>query len=169
MKNINRYFYITVLSFFFKILPAKAVCPVCTIAVGAGIGLSRWLGIDDSITGLWIGGLTVSVIMWTLNWFDKKNIHFVWREIITVSGYYLLIVVPLFFMDVFGHPFNRLWGVDKLLLGIILGSLVFYLGAILYNYLKKKNNGHAHFPFEKVVMPVAPLIILSLAFYLITK
>ena len=27
---------------------ALAICPVCTVAVGAGIGLSRWLGIDDS-------------------------------------------------------------------------------------------------------------------------
>ena len=42
------------LGLFFAI-PAKAICPVCTVAVGAGIGLSRWLGIDDSITGLWIG------------------------------------------------------------------------------------------------------------------
>jgi len=32
-----------------------AVCPVCTVAAGAGVGLSRWLGIDDIIIGLWVG------------------------------------------------------------------------------------------------------------------
>lgn len=34
---------------------AQAVCPVCTVAVGTGVGLSRWLGVDDTITGLWLG------------------------------------------------------------------------------------------------------------------
>ena len=24
---------------------AKAVCPICVVAVGAGLGLSRWLGV----------------------------------------------------------------------------------------------------------------------------
>jgi len=24
-----------------------AICPVCTVAVAGGVGLSRWLGIDD--------------------------------------------------------------------------------------------------------------------------
>jgi hypothetical protein len=36
---------------------ASAICPLCTIAVGAGVGLSRWIGVDDAVTGLWIGGL----------------------------------------------------------------------------------------------------------------
>jgi hypothetical protein len=35
--------------------------------------------------------------------------------------------------------------------------------------LKQKNGGKAHFPFEKVVLPVAPLIILSVIFYFVTK
>ncbi|MCX6758247.1 MAG: hypothetical protein NTX14_00895, partial [Candidatus Nealsonbacteria bacterium] len=58
-------------SFIFSLLtarPALAVCPICTVAVGAGLGLSRWFGIDDSISGLWIGGLIVSFILWTIDW-----------------------------------------------------------------------------------------------------
>ncbi len=50
------------------------MCPVCTIAVGAGIGLSRWLGVDDLISGLWIGGLIVSLIGMTILWLNKKNL-----------------------------------------------------------------------------------------------
>ena len=42
---------------------ALAVCPICTIAVGAGVGLSRYFGVDDAITGLWVGGLIVSMIV----------------------------------------------------------------------------------------------------------
>lgn len=150
---------------------ALAVCPICTIAVGAGVGLSRWLGIDDSITGLWIGGLTVSMITWTLSWFDKKNIHFRGRALVTIIGYYLLIVVPLYFMGIMGNPLNTICdcGLDKLLIGIVVGSTAFWFGAEWYFNLKEKNGGHAYFPFQKVVMPVSPLIIMSLIFYFLTK
>ena len=58
---------------------------------------------------------------------------------------------------------------DKLLLGTIVGSFGFWAGAEWYYYLKEKNHGHAYFPFQKVVMPISPLIILSIIFYFITK
>lgn len=153
---------------------AQAVCPVCTIAVGAGVGVSRWLGIDDTISGLWIGGLIVSMIMWTLNWLDKKNIRFAGRVILTVLAYYAIVIWPLFWLKIggttiMGHPLNKMWGIDKLLLGIIIGSIAFFLGAVWYDYLKKKNDNRAHFPFQKVAMPIAPLIILSAVFYFITR
>lgn len=148
---------------------AQAVCPVCTVAVGAGVGLSRYLGIDDTIAGLWIGGLVVSMIMWTLNWLQKKNYIFKGKEILVSFIYYGLIIVPLFHMEIMGHPFNTMWGMDKLLLGIIIGSIFFFLGGVWYFYLKKKNSGHAYFPFQKVVMPIAPLIVLSIFFYFLTK
>jgi len=150
---------------------ASAVCPICAVAVGAGVGLSRWLGIDDSITGLWVGGLVVSMITWTISWFDKKNIRFKGRAILTILGYYLFIVVPLYFLGIMGNPLDTLCacGLDKLLLGIIVGSFGFWFGASWYYYLKEKNQGRAYFPFQKVVMPISPLIILSIIFYFLTK
>ena len=151
-------------------LPALAVCPVCAVAVIAGVGLSRWLGVDDTITGVWIGGLTVSLIIWTIDWFDQKKIYFWGKKIITAVGYYLLVVLPLFFIPgVINHPLNKIWGVDKLLLGITVGSAAFLAAALSYPFLKKKNGGKAYFPFQKVAMPVAALLILSLIFYFLTK
>lgn len=148
---------------------AAAVCPVCTVAVAAGLGMSRWLGIDDTIAGLWIGGLTISLIIWTINWFKNKNKQSWTWQALTVIFYIGLIIVPLYYYDIIGHPLNTLWGVDKLLLGIIIGALFFIAGAQLYQYLKKKNHGKAHFPFQKVVLPISPLIIFSIIFYFITK
>ena len=145
-----------------------AICPVCTIAVGAGVGLSRWLGIDDTITGVWVGALTVSIIKWTINWLDIKKIRFRGRKILINIGYYLAIVGPLYWKELIGHPLNKLWGVDKLILGILMGSILFFGGAMTYDYLKKKR-GRASFYFQKVVMPIAPLIIASIIFYFITK
>lgn len=156
---------------YFILSPQKAlaICPVCTIAVGTGLGFSRWLGIDDVITALWIGGLTVSMIMWTLNWFSKKGLNFQFEKIIITFFYYLIIIIPLYWTGIIAHPENQIWGIDKLLFGVILGSLAFLSGALSYNYLKKKNNNRAFFPFQKVVMPVSPLIILSIVFWLVTK
>ena len=147
---------------------ALAVCPVCTIAVGAGIGLSRWLGIDDTVTGVWIGGLAVSITIWTINWLDKKRIRFHGRKMLVTVGYYALIILPLYWKGIVGHPYNILWSVDKLILGIILGSVLFFGGALNYNHLKKQR-GKAKYPFQRVVMPIAPLVILSIIFYFITK
>jgi hypothetical protein len=156
---------------FLYVATAWAICPVCTIAVGAGIGLAQWMGIDDSITGLWVGGFIVSLILWTINWLNKKNIRFPvpGRAILVVVGYYALVIIPLYLKGIMGHALNTMWGIDKLLLGIILGSVVFLIGGCWYGYLKRKNNNHAYFPFQKVVMPIAPLIILSIIFYFLTK
>lgn len=178
MKNITKKITFSFISALFVnlliIAKTYAICPVCTVAVAGGVGISRWLGIDDTISGLWIGGLTVSLIMWTINWFKKKNIRFPGRKILTAIAYYALVVLPLYYLKIdgttlMGHPGNKLLGIDKLLLGIIIGSIAFLIGASYYQFLKAKNNGHAHFPFQKIVMAVGPLIILSAVFYFITK
>lgn len=146
-----------------------AVCPVCTVAVGAGVGLSRWLGIDDTITGLWVGGLIVSLIIWTISYLEKKKIQFFAQRFLVVLGYYLLVLMPLYWTEILGHPYNKLWGVDKLFLGIALGSVVLALSAWGYFKLKEKNNGRPYFPFQKVIMPVGALLILSIIFYFLTR
>lgn len=51
-KNKLKLIFPTILSFSFMPLIAKAVCPVCIVAVASGVGLCRFLGIDDAITGL---------------------------------------------------------------------------------------------------------------------
>ena len=49
------------------------VCPVCVVAIGAGLGFSRWFGIDDVVASIWIGALLVAITIWTLVWMKKKN------------------------------------------------------------------------------------------------
>lgn len=160
------------LLFFFSLFAATtafAICPLCTFAVGAGIGLAQYLGIDDTITGIWIGGLIVSLIAWTIHWLDKKNMHFCGRKIFITIIYYGITIVPLYIYGIMGHTLNKMWGIDKILLGIIVGSVIFFSGVISYGQLKKKNNNKAYFPFQKVIMPILPLIILSIIFYYLTK
>lgn len=146
-------------------LTVQAVCPVCTVAVGAGVGLSRWLGVDDLITGLWLGGLVVSLIYWTVTWMHKHAIKFKHMPLVIAFSYYLLAFVPLYMAGITGHPGNQFVGMDKLVLGAIVGSIAFLGGAWAYETIKKKNQGHAYFPFQKVLMPIFPLIVISLLVY----
>lgn len=159
----------------FLLLPAAAakavapICVVCTAAVSVGVGLSRWLGVDDTITGLWIGGLTVSLSLWTINWLTGKKIKFFGRQPLIFLTYYFAVVWPLYHYNLAGHYLNKLCGVDKLIFGIIVGSLGFIASLVFNGYLKKKNNNKVYFPFQKVVVPVGFLLLLSLIFYLVCQ
>ena len=160
-----------ILASIFSAAPAKAVCPVCVVAVGAGLGLSQYLGIDDTIAGIWVGGLLAAISFWTIDWFNKKS----WltekkiiRETMIFTVYYGLTIWPLWSQGLIGHPVNRLWGADKLLLGMAVGSLALAGSSAWYEQMKKRR-GKPHFPYEKVALPFASLLIFSLIFYFLTK
>lgn len=169
MNKLIKYFSLAILIRLVFFRSVLAMCPVCTVAAGAGLGLAKWLGIDDTISGLWIGGFTVSLIMWTIIWLEKKSYRFKFRKILVTLFYFLAIVLPLYWQNIIGHPYHKLWGVDKLLLGIFIGSIVFYITSKWYLVIKAKNNNHAQFAFQKIVMTLSSLLILSGIFYLITK
>lgn len=161
-------FFLTVsVSTFLATTPARAICPVCTVAVGAGLGLSRYLGIDDTITSLWIGGIIVSTIFWTIDWLSKKGKKGLWIDILTTILMYVFVIIPLYWSKMIGHQYNKLWGIDKIVLGMIIGSIVFFLGARVHFMIKQKNKDKVFFPFQKVVIPVGSLWIMSLIFYFI--
>jgi hypothetical protein len=155
--------------FTFTLGTAKAQCQVCTIAVIGGVGLARWLKIDDSITGLWIGGLLVSVSIWTINWLKNKKWDFVYMNYVVPVLYYVTVIIPLYYYKIVGHPSNVLWGNDKLILGTAIGSIFFFAATLSYEEIKKKNKNHAQFPFQKVVLPVSTLIVLSGIMFLVTR
>jgi len=150
-------------------LPARAICPVCTIAIGAGVGFSRWLGVDDLISGTWVGALVVSIIFWTASWFNKKNIRFKFQYPVLAILIYAITIIPLYFTGIVGHLFNKFCGVDKLMFGIVSGSIVFTFGVLLHQFLKKRNQGKSYFAFQKVVIPLVLLIITSVVFYFVCK
>jgi hypothetical protein len=157
-----------VLTYLLIPVKAMAVCPVCTVAVGAGVGLSRWLGIDDTISGLWIGGVILSVSIWLVTWLDKKNINFMFRDPVSFAAMYGLTLIPLYYTGMFTDPFNMIWGMNKLLLGIVLGTVLFMGALFMDKFLRSKNEGKVFVPFQKVILPVGLLLIGSIVFYTIT-
>ena len=146
------------------------MCPICTVTVIAGLGLSRLLGIDDIVISLWIGAFILSFSFITVDWIEKKwpKLGFKRFTIPTIILMYLLVLVPLKMNGSIGIPGNTLWGIDKIVFGIIIGSIVFLLGAWA-DKKERKIKGHQLFKFQKVVFPVVGLIIVSLVFFFITK
>jgi len=173
---MKKVFFLTVLLSLFAVrytLYAKtalAVCPVCTVAVGAGLGLSRWLGVDDTISGIWIGGLILSSSLWFIDWLKKKypKLTFKYLPISLIVITYLLVFGPLVLSNVIGHPFSRLWGIDKLVVGTLVGSAAFWLAVWLDRKVRETRSKQL-FNYQKIIFPVGLLAFFSLIMYLITK
>ena len=147
---------------------AYAFCPLCTIIAGVGIGLSRYLGIDDTITGIWIGAVIVSMGMWTGKMLKKQHNKFPLPTLSILLSLYLITILPLYWTNMIGLYRNTLWHIDKLILGIIVGSIIFLLGVIVDVALRATNDCKVYFYFQKVIVPTSLLIIASFIFYLIT-
>ena len=151
---------------------AHAVCPVCTIAIGAGLEGMRMLGVKDILTGIWAGGLTVSLIGWTANYMHKHNItNPIWYVLNVVV--YISLLAGVYFVPAHNPVVkwwdNCMWGIDQFLLGVLVGAITFVLMELWYLYIKKNNGGHAWFPFQKVVMPFVGLLIMTGVFWAIIK
>lgn len=146
-----------------------AACPLCIIVISGSAGLSKYLGVDDTITGTWIGALLVVLSSQILKFLDKKNLNFSYKSIIIPVLLYTSTIIPLVVLKIIGIPENVLfpkfrYPIDKLMFGIVIGSIVFILGSNLHAYIKRKNHDKVLFPFQKVVIPVVMLLLTSLIF-----
>ena len=157
---IGKIFFIT-LSLPFSVF---AFCPVCTVAVASGVGLCRYLGIDDLISGTWIGGFLISLVIWTINELDKRQIKFFGRKPLIFIFWYGIAILPFYWLGILGHPQNKFLGIDKLIFGIFSGSIGLLMGYFLDFCLRKRNQGKVYFKFQKVVIPLFILVLLSLIF-----
>jgi hypothetical protein len=150
--------------------PANAICPVCTVAVGAGLGFSRYFGIDDVITGIWIGGLITSMILWFVGWLDKKEIEtkkMILFKFLLIISFVSLVIYTLYALSIVGDPLNILWGVDKILLGMTFGAISFLTAAKLHFYVKDSRDGKVLVPFQKVIFTILGMLLVTLIFYVI--
>lgn len=141
---------------------ANPACAVCAIAIGASLEIARYFGVSDNVVGLWSGALMALIGYFTILWFNKKNWKFKGRDIVAM----LLSLAMIGFMYIGEIQYSpKILGfLDPFLFSSIIGFITFVASQKIYQWLKDKNGGHAHFPFEKVALPVVMLFLLSLWF-----
>lgn len=132
------------------------MCPVCTVTVVAGLGISRWLGIDDLLTSIWIGGFVLSFSFIFYDWLIKK-----WPKFKSEYGIYITVVLMYLFALL---PLYKAPTIKRILYGTAIGSVVFLLGVYADKYQRVKFK-KIFFPFQKVVFPVVMLIIATAIMY----
>lgn len=162
-------------------LPAvMAHCPLCTAAAGAGVAAARFYGVDDSIVGLFIGALIVSTALW-FNKSVKKRWNYALPAFIVVLISFLLFAGPFYYTGLITNvemvksmPEHHailglgVLGIDKLLAGMIIGSLAVWGAFTLSDHIVKKR-GKRLFDYQGLSFMIMALIILSLVFWLVTK
>lgn len=142
---------------------ANPACPVCTIAIGAALPITQRLGVPDAVVGIWSGAFLAIMGYWIIKFMAKRGWDFPGRNAIVLSlsvasiGFAYLGTVKYNPCNYFG--FIR---VDPLLFGAVLGAILFIVTEKVYDFMKEKNGGHAHFPFEKVVLPIVVLAVASI-------
>ncbi len=142
---------------------ANPACPVCTIAIGAALPITRRMGVPDAVVGLWMGAFLAIMGYWIIKFMDRRGWNFLGRNALVLT----LSVATIGFAylgQVKYSPctYMGFLKADPLLFGAVLGAVLFILTEKLYDWMKAKNGGHAHFPFEKVVLPVVVLAVASL-------
>ena len=157
------------LLFPFKLFANPLACPVCAVAIVGGLSISRMLGVSDAVIGVWVGAGLLALSQWTVYFFEKRNIKNIFVKVLCYVCWYAAII-PLYLGKEPNIIFNlnKILGVDEFLLSVICGTLILFVSGKLYRYIKEKN-GKPHFPFEKVALPIASLIVMSFIFFFITK
>jgi len=145
--------------------PASAHCPLCTAATGAGIAIAESYGVDDAIIGLWVGAFIVSTALW----FDrvlKKKYNFPGQSAIISAASLALTVVPFYFAGMFGNPVMIL-GIDRLLFGMLFGSVLTFAGTELSIWIKN-TRGKVFISYQTIILVTCILAATSFIFqYLI--
>lgn len=158
-------FLLFAVCYFATAAAASAVCPVCTVAIGAGLTFLEVWGVDLVLAGIWAGAMTLAMVFWTAKFMNRKGVkNGLWYLLDFLIWYGFLACVYLLPEFRFGGNGNTLWGIDKLLLGIIVGTIVLYAAEKWNAKLLRGNGGKSLFPFQKVLIPFGALALITAVF-----
>ncbi len=149
-----------------------AHCPLCTAATIVGVGVTRSLGWDDSIVGVFVGAMIVSSALWLNNVLKKRNFGgnaFLRISSITVATF-VLTIVSFYYAGIFG-PANtyRIFGIERIIFGSLSGAAVSFAVFFASNELKRKNGGKILFNYQTMILTFGSLIANALIFWAVLK
>ena len=148
----------------------KMVCPICTVAVAAGIGVLEGWGVDNVLIGIWVGALVVSSIAWMIDYLNRKNIHFIFKPQLIIISFYAIFIWPLYYWGIMGGANKIIFGIswlDRTLFGVIIGTFLFILAVFYDNHIRKLNDNRVMVKYQRVIVPIVMLIIASIIVFLL--
>jgi len=148
---------------FLFIVPTSvaAQCPVCIVTVGGGMLLAKKLGIDDLLVSIWISALNTAISFWVA---PKIKIKYLKNPYLLSFLLYFATLFYFYFTDQIGFSSNQVIGVDKIVFGQTIGLLVMFIANYLDGYVRRKNNNKVLFYYQKVIIPLSFLFIITLIF-----
>lgn len=155
------------------VTPALAHCPLCAAATAGGVAATRILGVDDTVTGIFVGGFVVSTGLWFNNWLKKKKKG---GEFLPLQAAIMVLLSVAFTILTFymakligsPDPAFMLLGIDKLVLGTLAGTAVTLGAFALHKWVKAINGGKSIMPFQGIVMTLLCLSITGAVFFFAT-
>lgn len=169
MKKTNIFALSALLSIFAiaaSAAPASAHCPLCTGATVVGIAIAERYGIDSAITGIWVGAFVISTALW-FGRIIKKKYDFPGQGAVISAAAMILTIVPFKIAGMFGNPVT-IFGMDRLLFGMLFGGAITFGGAGISAVIKKRN-GRVLFPFQTIVISILLLSSASAIFFYLIK
>lgn len=136
--------------------------PLCAIGIAGGLWLSQILGIDDLTLGLWIGALILSVSVQLNKFLIRKHKTFRFSFWIILIVLWLLSFLPIW-NKLNWQPISLFCGLPRVISGSIIGMSILFLSDWLNNFiLKKYHHNQVYFPYQRVIIPIIALIVMSL-------
>jgi len=156
---------------------SHAQCAVCTLAIVGGLGISRFLGVDDMIVGVWLGAAIFGAAGYGGGLVAKRWPQFKPGKYLFMAVVIAIAAVSLYFADGYVKPYDNgircvttpcpstSYRLTNLAQGMIIGVICLYLGLYLDKALRRLKNdgGKPYFPFQKVVCPLVMIILGTLA------
>lgn len=136
-------------------------CPICIVTVGGGMILAKKFGVDDLMVSLWIAALNAAIALWLAPKFKiklLKNPYFLTILFLALTLIYFQTTNQL------GSITNTFLGINKVIFGQVLGTLLILIGSYIDKITRINNNGKVLFYYQKVIFPIGLLIIFTLIF-----
>ena len=139
---------------------ALAHCPLCTAGAGAGLALSRWLGIDDSITGIWMAAFLGASSLWASNSVKRKFVPK--QETVIYFLVFITTIWSFYAFNLVNEHAGLIMGIPKLIFGMLTGGVIFYLIDVLNHTIRHKKE-KVLFPYQPIAFSLGAMLFLSIA------
>ncbi|MEK6852537.1 MAG: hypothetical protein AABX59_01530 [Nanoarchaeota archaeon] len=147
----------------------SAHCALCTAATGAAVAVSRYYGINDLIVGTLVGGFLISTAYWFDNTLKRKNKGKNYIALQLPAIIILTLILTLFSLQIGGiingEGSSYILGIDKLIAGSMLGSIVTIFAFYFHSYLREGNENKNYLPFQSILLVLIFLGLTNLVLY----